>query len=177
MEQKMQTLHHGFWIYFFTRQHPQVWHFVVGAMLPDYVYVVLLFTLLAQGQLHWSELITMSPATFMAYLPLYPWAIHIDLIGHSIVVWGAAFIFSLWPLFSKGQAFVVGWGTHLLLDGLTHAAYANFYLYPISMFAVHSPVSYWEPAYFAREFKLVNGTLMALVAIYLVYHWWLKLRK
>lgn len=173
----MFTLHHGFWLYFFTRRHPQVWQFVVGSMLPDYIYGVLLGLLVLKGELGWQELLRLSPTTFMTYLPQYPWAMEIDLSGHSVVFWAAAFLLVQAPALSRAQAFVVGWGTHLFLDGLTHAAHANFYLYPLSLLAVHSPVSYWEPGYFAREFKLVNGTLMGLTAAYLVYHWWKARRE
>jgi hypothetical protein len=173
----MFTLHHGFWLYFFSRRHPQVWQFVAGSMLPDYIYGLLLAILAARGELGWRELFGLSPTTFMTYLPQYPWALHIDLAGHSVVFWGAAFALALLPAFRAAQAFVVGWGTHLLLDGITHAAHANFFLYPISLLAVHSPVSYWEPSYFAREFRLVNGTLIGLAAAYLIYHWWKKRRE
>jgi len=170
----MFTFHHGFWLYFFSRRHPQVWQFVAGSMLPDYVYVALLAVLILKRDIAPGDIFHFSPAAFMTYIPQYPWAIHIDLAGHSAVFWGAAFLFTLLPGFARIQAFVVGWGTHLLLDGVTHAAHANFFLYPLSLAAVHSPVSYWEPAFFAREFKLVNGTLMGLTAAYLIYHWWKK---
>lgn len=173
----MFTFHHGFWLYFFSRRHPKVWQFVAGSMLPDYVYILLMVVLLVRGEFGWSELFRLSPTTFMTYLPQYPWALYVDLVGHSAVFWGAAFVLSLLPLLSSGQAFVVGWGTHILLDGLTHAAHANLFLYPLSLLAAHSPVSYWEPSYFAREFKLVNGTLMGLTAAYLIYHWWKKRRE
>jgi hypothetical protein len=173
----MLTFHHGFWLYFLSRRHPKVWHFVIGSMAPDYIYLVLMAVLLATGHLHWRELSSLSPITFMTYLPQYPWAVQIDLIGHSVVFWGAALLLSLAPALNRTQPFIVGWGTHLLLDGLTHAAYANFYLYPLSLLVVHGPVSYWEPAYFAREFKMVNGTLMGAMAVYLLYHWWKNRRR
>lgn len=172
----MFTLHHGFWIYFFARRHRQVWHFVAGAMFPDYIYLVLLAVLLVNRRLSPADLSGLSPAAFMTFVAQYPWAVNIDLAGHSVVFWGAAYALSLLTPFSRAQAFVIGWGTHLLLDGLTHSAHATLYLYPLSLLAVHSPVSYWEPGYFAREFKLVNGGLMALAAAYLVWRWW-KERK
>ncbi len=167
----MFTLHHGFWIYFFSRRHRQVWQFVAGSMLPDYIYFILLAIMLIRGQLHVNDLVELSPGTMMTFLPMYPRATQIDLIGHSVVVWSIALILSLLPWVKQFQAFVIGWGTHLLIDGLTHSAYANFYLYPLSLAAVHSPVSYWEPQYFAAEYKMVNNTLMAAVAIYLIYKW------
>jgi len=172
----MFTLHHGFWIYFFSRRHPKVWQFVFGSMLPDYIYFVLITVMVTRGQIQLTELLTLSPTVMMSYLPLYPWAMQIDLIGHSVVIWGAFFAMTLLPVFNNMQAVAVGWGTHLLLDELTHGAHANYYLYPLSMSAVHSPVSYWESQYFAHEFKIVNGAIMAAMALYLLYHWW-KHRK
>lgn len=173
----MFTFHHGFWVYFFARRHKQVWQFVIGSMLPDYVYLVLLAVLLLRGQLGLAELPGLSPTVFMTYIPQHPWAIHADLAGHSAVVWGAAFVASLLPVANRFQALVVGWGTHILIDGLTHAAHANLFLYPLTLLAVHSPVSYWEPAFFAREFRLVNGALMGLATGYLLYRWWKRRRR
>lgn len=173
----MFTFHHGFWLYFFTRRHPQVWQFVIGSMLPDYIYFVLLGYLLVQGQLALTDVLELSPGAFMGYIPVYPWAMYGDLLGHSVVVWGAAFMLTLLPSANRLQAFTVGWGSHLLIDGLTHAAHANFYLYPLSLLSVHSPVSYWEPEYFAREFRLVNGISLALAAAYLLYCWWRKRKQ
>lgn len=170
----MLTWHHGFWIYFFTRHHPNVWQFVAGAMLPDYIYLLAVGIMLMHDQLSWTDLIAMNPMMIMSLLPLYPWVMKIDLLGHSLVIWGIAFLLTLLPVINRGQSFVIGWGTHLLLDSFTHGAYANYYLYPISLSRVHSPISYWENQYFAHEFRLVNGILIAVVASYLIYYWWKK---
>lgn len=170
----MFTWQHGFWIYFFTRRHDKVWQFVAGSMLPDYIYIVAVAIMFMRRQLSWADLIGMEPTMMMSLLPLYPWVVVIDLIGHSVVIWGIALLLTLLPIIKRSQAFVIGWGTHLLIDGLTHAAYANYFLYPISLISVHSPVSYWEPQYFAQEFRIVNNSLMLIAASYLVYHWWKK---
>lgn len=173
----MFTLHHGFWLFFLTRKHAEWRQFVLGSMLPDYVYFLLAGLLLVNGRLDAGQLLTMTPTVFMSYLPLYPWAVQADLWGHSAVAWGLAYVAALLPIARNMQAFIVGWGSHLLIDGLTHGAYANYYLYPLSMLAVHSPVSYWEPQFFAAEFKTVNGILMALTASYLVGKWWRSRNK
>lgn len=170
----MFTWQHGFWIYFFTRRHTKVWQFVAGSMLPDYIYILVVGIMLMRDQISWTDLIAMKPTMMMSLLPLYPWVVKIDLIGHSVVIWGIAFLLTLLPVIKRGQAFVIGWGTHLLIDSLTHAVYANYFLYPISLMSVHSPVSYWEPQYFAHEFRVVNNSLMVIVASYLIYHWWKK---
>ena len=172
----MYTWQHGFWIYFFTRKHPKVWYFVAGSMLPDYIYPVLLAVMMGKGELGFSDLLKVSPKIMMSYLPMYPWAAEIDLIGHSAVVWSVALIMTLFSVFRTLQAFVIGWGTHLLIDGLTHGAFANLWLYPLSTNTVISPVSYWEQDYHSREFQIVNGMLMALCAGYLFYNYW-KRRK
>ncbi|VBB08491.1 phospholipase c/d [Lucifera butyrica] len=173
----MYTWHHGLWMYFFSRRHPDVWQFVAGSMAPDYIYVIFVAIMLLKGQIAWYELPKLNPTVLMSFLPLYPWVVKVDLIGHSVVIWSVALMLALLPGIRKMQAFVIGWGSHLLLDELTHAAHANFFLYPLSLFSVHSPVSYWEPGYFAREFKLVNGILLGLALIYLAGHWWKKRRQ
>lgn len=170
----MFTWQHGFWIYFLTRQHVKVWQFVAGAMLPDYIYIVAIGMMFMRGQMSVTDVIAMKPTMIMSLLPLYPWVVKIDLIGHSIVIWGIAFLLALLPVIKKGQALIIGWGTHLLMDSLTHGAYANYFLYPMSLLSVHSPVSYWEPQYFAHEFRIVNNSLMIIAASYLTYHWWKK---
>ncbi|WP_371365738.1 hypothetical protein SRRS_03910 [Sporomusa rhizae] len=172
----MYTYHHGFWIYFFTRHHPKVWQFVLGSMLPDYVYFVLLVILMTKGYVTWSELGGLSPGVFITLVSLFPWVIKIDLIGHSVVIWFGFLLLSFLPRFKNFQAFIIGWGTHLLIDALTHGAYSNFYLYPLASDTVQSPVSYWEQNHWAKEFKLVNNILMAAAAIYMLYEWW-KNRK
>lgn len=173
----MYTWQHGFWIYFFTRHHPRVWQFLIGSMLPDYIYVIAIAMMLMRGQIAWSSLVSINPATMMSLLPMYPWVVKIDLLGHSVVIWGIAFLLTILPMLKRFQAFTVGWGTHLLIDGLTHAAYANHFLYPLSMLSVHSPVSYWEPQFFAHEFRWLNGTFMMAAFIYLLYERWKQKNK
>lgn len=173
----MFTLHHGFWVYFFMRRHGQVWQFVAGAMLPDYIYFILMGVLTISGQLSLAQVWSVSPQIMMTYLPLYPWAVKADLVGHSAAIWSIGFILSLVTAIRRIRPFIIGWGTHLLIDSFTHSAYSNYYLYPLSLYAVHSPISYWEPGYFAHEFQAVNNILMAVTAIYMAYTWWRKKRR
>lgn len=173
----MHTLHHGFWIYFFTRHHPKVWQFVFGAMLPDYIYVVLLGLLLHKGYVAWSELGSLGPDVLMSLVPLFPWVVKIDLIGHSVPIWFTALVVSFLPGIKSFQAFIIGWGTHLLIDAFTHGAYSNFYLFPLGDYTVESPVSYWEGTHWFREYRLINACLMAAVAIYMFWEWWKKRKR
>jgi hypothetical protein len=168
----MYTLHHGFWIYFFTRHHPQVWQFVFGAMLPDYIYGVLFVLLLGKGFITWSELGSITPGIMMSFVPIFPWVERIDLIGHSVPVWVCALAASFFPGIKRIQPIIIGWGTHLLIDALTHGAFANFYLFPLGTDTIESPVSYWEPSHWSQEYKLIHTGLMAAAAAYLLWEWW-----
>lgn len=172
----MHTLHHGFWIYFFTRHHPKVWQFVIGAMLPDYIYVVLICVLLFKGYVTWPELGSLNPGVLMSLVPLFPWVVKIDLMGHSVPIWGIALVASFFPGIKKYQAFIIGWGTHLLIDAFTHGAYSNFYLYPLGAYTVESSISYWEQNHWSQEYRIINAGLMATAAIYMFWEWW-KRRK
>ncbi len=173
----MYTLHHGFWIYFFTRHHPKVWQFVFGSMLPDYIYVFLVGTLLVKGYITWTELGSISPGVLMSLVAIFPWVIKIDLIGHSVIIWVVFFILSFLPGIKNFQSFIIGWGTHLLIDAFTHGAYSNFYLYPLASYTIESPVSYWEPNYWFREFRLINAIFMTAAAIYMACEWWKKRKQ
>lgn len=168
----MYTLHHGFWIYFLTRNHPRVWQFVAGSMLPDYIYIFLVAALLHKGYVTLSGLGEITPQVLMSLVTMYPWVVKIDLLGHSVLVWFTALLISFLPGVRRYQAFVIGWGTHLFIDALTHGAYSNFYLYPLASGTVESPVSYWEQDHWVREFRLVNTVAMTAAAVYLAITWW-----
>lgn len=172
----MYTLHHGFWIYFFTRHHPKRWQFVFGAMLPDYIYVVLVAWLLFKGYISFSELSGLGPSILMSLTPLFPWAVKLDLIGHSVVVWFVVLLVSFLPGMRGVQPLTLGWGTHLLIDAFTHGAFSNFYLFPLGEGTIEGPVSYWESDYWVHEYRLINTGLMTVAALYLVWQWW-KNRK
>lgn len=173
----MHTLHHGFWIYFFTRHHPKVWQFVFGSMLPDYIYVVLLIITVVRGYVTWEELASLSPGVLMSLVALFPWVVKIDLIGHSVPIWFGCLLISFLPGVKHFQSVIVGWGTHLLMDAFTHGAYSNFYLYPIASYTVESPVSYWEYNYHFKEFRYINIGLMIAAAIYMGVEWWTQRKR
>lgn len=127
--------------------------------------------MLIQGNLGIGQALELSPEKFGSYIPFFPWVQQADLVLHSVVYWGLSFIVVLLPWFNRWQAFIVGWGTHLLVDTFTHGAIANFYLYPLSMEQVHGPMSYWEPEYYAHEYSVVHTALLAAAIIYLVTGW------
>jgi hypothetical protein len=173
----MYTLHHGFWIYFITRHHPKVWQFVIGSMLPDYIYVILAITLLLKGYVTLPELGGVNPGLLMSLVAIFPWVVKVDLIGHSVPVWFAAQLLSLLPGIKKLRFFIIGWGSHLFIDALTHGVYSNFYLYPLAYDTVESPVSYWEHSHWSREFGFINMAAMAAAALYMLAEWWQKRQR
>ncbi len=62
-------------------------------------------------------------------------------------------------------AFLVGWAGHVLADALTHAEDARPILWPISVWRLRSPISYWDRSRHARTFTMVeHGILLLLVA-------------
>lgn len=167
----MFTFHHGFWLYFVSRGHYQVWQFVLGSMLPDYVYFIMLGIMVGEGRIGLSEIPNLDPLRFGGLVVMYPWVVISDLVLHSVVWWAVAFVAVLLPMLRTYQAFVTGWGTHLLVDTFTHGAEANYYLYPLSSDRVHGFVSYWEPAYFAREYNIVHTALLVWAISYLLVRW------
>lgn len=168
----MNTIHHGFWMYFFTYRSRAVWQYVLGGVAPDLVYFAMLAVMLWRGDVGWRELLNLNPTLFLSYLPLYHWATKIDLFGHSLVVWLVGLCLTLLPGLAVVRPFVLGWGVHVMIDVFTHSAYAVYFLYPLSLRQVHSPVSYWEPTFFANEFNTVNYFLLFSAALYLLYCWW-----
>jgi hypothetical protein len=146
-------------------------------MLPDYIYVIAVAMMLLRDQLSWMDLLNLNPKMMMSLLPMYPWAVKIDLIGHSIVIWSIVLLLTLLEKMKGLRALIIGWGTHLLMDSLTHAVYANYLLYPLSLFGVHSPISYWEHQFFVSEFKWINSIGITMAILFLVYEQWRERKR
>lgn len=58
--------------------------------------------------------------------------------------------------------FLLGWFGHTLVDFLTHAGDTRPLLWPISDWRWSSPISYYNPAYYGREFFFVSHALLIL---------------
>lgn len=177
----MYTWHHALWMYITTYRRQDTLWWILGAVLPDLIYAGLLAALLGEQRLGWQEVGQLNPWQLLAFLPEYPWVRRIDLWGHAVPVWAAMVMLAVllperarprwvWPLLG-------GWGLHLAIDTLTHGAYANYWLYPFSWGQWHSPVSYWEEAYAAREFAWLNRGLLLLAFVCLGVRWWQYKRK
>jgi len=60
---------------------------------------------------------------------------------------------------------VPGWGSHVVLDMLTHRSDGYPIFWPLSDYRFPTPVSWWEPVYHGRAFSLVSdGAILILLA-------------
>jgi hypothetical protein len=174
----MNTIQHGFWIYVLARKHPRVYQFVFGAVFPDLVYFAGFLCLLYTEQIPWKTYtFGVNPAVGISYLRSLPWVGWIEFAGHSAVIWLAVSAASLIPAFRNLRAFILGWGSHLLIDTFTHVQYAPYLLYPFSWVQYPIGVSYWDIQYHGKEFQWVQGVLTFLATIYLVYEYYMRRRK
>ncbi|MGH3087607.1 MAG: hypothetical protein ACRDSJ_09855 [Rubrobacteraceae bacterium] len=65
--------------------------------------------------------------------------------------------------------FLLGWFGHTIVDFLTHVDDARPLFWPISDWLWSSPVSYYNPDYYGREFSLmVNGLAFVIIISLLV---------
>lgn len=68
--------------------------------------------------------------------------------------------------------FAVGCGIHSLLDIVTHHDDGPLLLYPFSStIRFPSPISYWHPAYYGRQFAMLEWALVAATLLYFAAVW------
>jgi membrane-bound metal-dependent hydrolase YbcI (DUF457 family) len=150
---------HAFWAWYPFRRRPWVWPLIAGAILPDLPYWVS-FAIAA---------IRRGPHA-LADLGLWHsvWG-HPVVVGlHSFLPWGAAMLLLLstgaWRRWPGLAAFIAGWGSHVVIDMLTHRSDGYPIFWPLSAYRFPTPVSYWEPAYHGRVFSLVcDGAIVVLL--------------
>ena len=65
--------------------------------------------------------------------------------------------------------FLVGWLGHTIVDFLTHVDDTRPHFWPISGWEWSSPVSYYNPLYYGRQFFAASHGLMLLVAVWLLF--------
>ena len=64
--------------------------------------------------------------------------------------------------------FLIGWFGHAAADFLTHAANARPLFWPLSGWTWNSPISYYDPLHYGREFFLISHALMLLILVTLI---------
>jgi hypothetical protein len=168
----MHTLQHGFWVYFFTRRHPRVGQFVLGAVFSDFIDIIGILYLLGTGRLPWGiSTFQMSPAIAISYLRGMPWVNTVEFAAHSLVVWVIVFMLSSTSLLKRFRAFIIGWGTHVVIDILTHMEHAPYLFYPLSWRQIPGIVQYWDIKYHGLEFRWVQAILTGIAILYLIYEY------
>lgn len=69
-------------------------------------------------------------------------------------------------------SFALGAASHSFIDILTHANDGPLLLYPFDwQLRFNSPISYWDPQFFGREFFVFEHILILVLLVYLVADW------
>lgn len=193
----MNTLHHAFWTYVVARKKKDLvkW-FVIGAIWPDIIYFVMFLFAGVQKEAFTSTLfldLLKLPAfgfsfdaasvaathEFICKLFEHPIVDGVRIAMHSLFIWTLAFgliAINSGVKLSPIKAFLWGWLGHVVTDLFTHASDAIPIFWPVSDMVIRSPVSYWHPDYYGREFGVINAILTFLAVFYLISDAW-KRRK
>ncbi len=149
----MTTYSHVFWNWFFARDRPWSWAFAFGGGVSDVIYLPLMLRVLFQdGPGSWGDLALWDAA---AAHPL-------TRALHSFVPAGAALVAARAVGARRVTPFLWGILTHATLDMLTHVEDAYPIFWPLSMYRFPTPVSYYDPAHFGREFFLIEHLALAV---------------
>jgi membrane-bound metal-dependent hydrolase YbcI (DUF457 family) len=160
---------HAFFAWYPFRRRPWVWPLVAGAILPDLPYCVLFV----------AAAVERGPRAFTD-LALWRsiWGHHMVVGLHSFLPWGAAMLLLIstrgWRRSPGVSAFLAGWGSHVVIDMLTHRSDGYPIFWPLSVYRFPTPVSYWESAYHGRAFALACDGAMVVLLIRLAL---LRLRR
>ena len=171
----MNTLHHGYWTYFFARKKKKlVKYAIIGGIAPDLIYFAMFIYLSFSENLYsiiTSENRSSSFHRFIHLLFEHPVGSLMRQMGHSIFIWSVVFAgivllkgFKL----NKWTAFLYGWLGHIIVDFLTHANDAIPIFYPVHPYVFHSPISYWDSRHDGDIFSIVNYLLMGSSIVYLL---------
>lgn len=106
-----------------------------------------------------------------------PWQT-LSAISNSIPLWMGLLVLGL-LLFRRPEVLgLVGLGLlvfagggllHVMADFLVHAEDAHVHFWPLTEWRFHSPVSYWQSAYYGDKFRIFELMLNAGLAAYLFW--------
>ena len=154
---------HAFWAWYPCRRRSWVGWFVLGAIVPDLPYVLMF----AAASLRAGPGIVTDLALWDAL-----WRNPVVSALHSFVPWGVVLLGTvvlrqaryprLGPIAERSIALVLGWGSHVVLDMLTHRSDGYPIFWPLSAYRFPTPISYWEPAFHGVAFSLIcDGAIVA----------------
>jgi membrane-bound metal-dependent hydrolase YbcI (DUF457 family) len=73
--------------------------------------------------------------------------------------------------------FLIGWAGHTMVDFLTHSDDARPLFWPISDWKWASPISYYDPLHYGREFFFVEHGAILLTILLLLARWIIGQRR
>lgn len=152
---------HAFWAWYPFRRRAWVGWFVLGAVTPDLPYVLALLAVSLP-----------SGPSSLADLGLWEslWRNPVVCALHSFVPWvvvllGTLVVGRARPPATAPLMAVLGWGSHVALDMLTHRSDGYPILWPLADYRFPTPISYWEPAYHGAAFSLACDGAIALLLV------------
>jgi membrane-bound metal-dependent hydrolase YbcI (DUF457 family) len=113
-----------------------------------------------------------------------PWWIASHNFFHSLVIGGLLLALGWFARRKQRQ-----WGIALVwfaaatlfhtgIDIFTHHSDGPVFLFPLTWsYRFQSPISYWETAYYSRQFAIFEMALDGVILLYLAGYWWRKRLK
>jgi hypothetical protein len=128
----------------------RAWAGLLGGLTPDVPMLVIVATLMAAG---------VPGHTIFDEMYWQGWWQITNAIAHSFLLWGgllALGLYKRWPVLAifAGSALL-----HSCIDFLVHREDAHMSFWPLSNYKFMSPVSYYEPEHFGRQFSLFDSAL------------------
>lgn len=139
------------------------WALMLGGLLPDvsmFGFFAIQTVILGNGgHIIWDE---------MYFDPF--WQIFFD-IPHSFVVIGVLCALAFWRRWHWVFWLAAGMGLHAVADFFVHREDAHHHFWPLSSYQFISPVSYWDPAHYGRQFHAFELALLVVLSIYVWRRW------
>jgi len=163
----MNTQSHAILTFFLIRKYLELTHkkcegisamIFTGAIMPDLplfvffaFYTIILPT---PQQVIWHE---------MYFYPF--WQAVFDLF-HSLPIWGIFFLFSFFAKRYRASIFCMAGLLASAQDLFVHHEDAHAHFFPFSDYRFASPVSYWNPEHYGRQFALFEILMVVAAGIW-----------
>lgn len=171
---------------------------LLGSFLPDLPLILLSFVTIGRdlttgafGQIDFATLepgaptpaewleVSMTMRLFDVWFFENPWVITLHNLFHSplLVAFYIALAYWLWRRKVKGSDWFFWLACaamlHTLLDIPLHTTDGPLLLFPLNWtWRYASPISYWDPQYYGREWSAFEHTLDAILLVYLGWTYW-----
>ncbi len=164
--------------------HHKAW--LIGSVIPD----IPLALLTMIGTLYYRWFKPTLPASevherlhFQAFFS-DPWWIASHNFFHSLII-GVLLLGVGWWLWRNQKSwgmtlvwFALGTLIHTVIDIFTHHSDGPVFLFPLTWtYRFQSPISYWEPEYYGRQFGIFEMVLDSLLLLYFAFYWLRNRRK